>query len=178
MQQTAIYLAIGLAIGLISGALGIGGGVLMVPALMLLWGGEPEHFHKARGTSLAVLALPVVWPGAWRCFRDNHVDVTAAICIAVAFAAGTYMGADLVRYLPAATIRFGFGCIMLFLAMRYIISADDEASKAIGGLAAVALALPGFWALRLLGRRYPAPDLGKKMQEMAAEEQCEPDYYI
>ncbi len=178
MQQTATYLAIGLAIGLISGALGIGGGVLMVPALMLLWGGDDQHFHKARGTSLAVLVLPVVLPGAWKYFRYNQVDVTAALCIAVAFAAGAYLGADLVHHLPAPAIRFAFGCIMLFLAMRYIVSADDEASKAIGGLAAVALALPGYWALRLLGRRYPAPDLGKKMQEMAAEERCEPDYYI
>ena len=54
-----------------------------------------------------------------------------------------------------------------------------EASMAIGGLAAMAVALPAYWALRLLGRRYPAaPNLGKKMQEMAAQEQGEPDYYI
>ena len=97
----------------------------------------------------------------------------------MAFAVGGYVGAALVQYLPAAAIRFGFGCMMLFLAMRYILSADDEASMAIGGLAAMAVALPAYWALRLLGRRYPAPpDLGKKMQEMAAEEQGEPDYYI
>ena len=156
MQQTATYLAIGLVIGLVSGALGIGGGVLMVPALMLLWGGDDLHFHKARGTSLAVLVMPVVLPGAWKYFRDNHVDVTAAICIAVAFAVGGYVGAALVQYLPAPAIRFGFGCMMLFLAMRYILSADDEASMAIGGLAALALALPAYWALRLLGRSLSA----------------------
>jgi uncharacterized protein len=180
MQQLAMYLLIGLGIGLISGALGIGGGVLMVPALMLLT--TPGfNFDKARGTSLAVLVLPVALPGAWKYFCENHVDVKAAVAIAVAFAIGGYFGASLVQHLQGhgALIRFAFGCMMLFLAMRYILSSSDEASMAIGGLAALALALVAYWALRLLGRHYPPrPELGQKMQEMAEQEQGGHDYSI
>jgi hypothetical protein len=79
------YLALGLTIGLISGALGIGGGVLIVPALVWLFRFD---YLRATGTSLAVLVLPVVALGAWRYYSAGRVDVTAAVCIAVAFFVG------------------------------------------------------------------------------------------
>jgi uncharacterized protein len=179
MLQTIWYLLIGLAIGLVSGTLGIGGGVLLVPALLLLWGGDATHFDKARGTSLAVLALPVALPGAWKYFQNAQIDLMAALTIAVAFACGGYFGAAAVKYLPAEAIRFSFGCMMLFLAMRYILSTKNEAANAAGGLAALVFALASFYALRVLGRRHlPPPDLGQKIREIAAEEPAEPDYYI
>jgi uncharacterized membrane protein YfcA len=179
MVQYGWYLLIGLAIGLLSGTLGIGGGILLVPALMLLWGGDVTHFNKARGTSLAVLALPVALPGAWKYFQNAHIDLVAAVTIAAAFALGGYLGAAAVKHLPADAIRFSFGCMMLVLAMRYILSTNSEAANAVGGLAALGFALISFYALRLLGRRYLSqPNLGQKIQDIAAEEPPEPDYSI
>ena len=63
-MQTLLLLAIGLAIGTISGALGIGGGVLLVPALIWLC---RYDFPKAAGTTLAVLVPPIGLPAAWAC---------------------------------------------------------------------------------------------------------------
>ena len=75
------YLAIGLAVGTVSGALGIGGGVLMLPALWWLCEMPPT---KAAGTTLAVLVVPVVLPAAWEYYDKGHIDVRAALWIAVA----------------------------------------------------------------------------------------------
>ena len=179
MWQIVMYLAIGLGIGLVSGTMGIGGGVLLVPALMLLWGGDASHFNKARGTSLAVLVMPVVFPGALRYFKDNHVDVTAAVCVAVAFAVGGYAGAAIVHKIPAEALRMGFGFVMLFIAVRFIISTDKEAASAAAGIVAAVLATIFYFAMRALGRRHHArPSLHQKIQELAAEEPGGPDYYI
>jgi uncharacterized membrane protein YfcA len=179
MWQIALYLVIGLGIGLVSGTMGIGGGVLLVPALMLLWGGDPSHFNKARGTSLAVLVMPVVFPGAWRYFKDNHVDVTAAACVALSFAVGGYLGASLVHKLPTEGLRMGFGFVMLFIAVRFIISTDNEAASAAAGVVASVLATIFYFAMRALGRRHlTRPSLHQKIEELAAEEPGGPDYYI
>ena len=179
MLDIGIYLAIGLGVGLVSGTMGIGGGVLLVPALMLMWGGDPSHFNKARGTSLAVLVMPVVLPGAWKHFRDHHVDVSAAVCIGVAFAVGSYAGAAVVHKIPAEALRMAFGFVMLFIAMRFILSTNNEAANAATGLGATALALLAYFTLRALGRRHIVrPSLGGKIQEMAAQNPAGPDYYI
>jgi uncharacterized protein len=182
MWQIALYLLIGLGIGLISGVLGIGGGVLMVPVLMFFCG---FTFPKARGTSLAVLVMPVVLPAAWKYFHDlrdrplDSIDVSAAVWIAAAFAVGGYVGAGLVTYLPTEALRLCFGLVMLFVAMRFILSTDNDAATAAAGLAATVVALSVYAVLRALGRKHrPLPSLDKKMQEMAAQEQGPPDYYI
>jgi uncharacterized membrane protein YfcA len=180
MWQIALYLVIGLGIGLVSGTMGIGGGVLLVPALMLLWGGD-SHFSKARGTSLAVLVMPVVFPGAWKYFRENHVDLTAAVCVGLSFAVGGYLGASIVHKIPAEALwlRMGFGFVMLFIAVHFIISTNNEAAIAAAGLVAAALATIFYFAMRALGRRHLArPSLHQKIQEQAAEEPGGPDYYI
>ena len=73
------YLVIGLVAGLASGVLGIGGGVLIVPALIALMRESPA---RATGTSLAALLLPVGALGAWEYYRRGDVNVAAAAWIA------------------------------------------------------------------------------------------------
>jgi hypothetical protein len=182
MLDVVRLLLIGLGIGVVSGLLGIGGGVLLVPLLMLFCG---FSFAKARGTSLAVLVMPVVLPAAWRYFHDlrdkpgDSIDVSAAVWIAASFIVGGYIGAALVSYLPAEKLRLCFGLVMLFIAMRYIISTDDDASAAAAGLLATVMALIVFAVLRVIGRRYmPPPNLGTKIQEASVQEHTGPDYYI
>jgi uncharacterized membrane protein YfcA len=182
MMDVVRFLFVGLGIGLVSGVLGIGGGVLMVPVLMFFCG---FSFAKARGTSLAVLVMPVVLPAAWRYFHDlrdkpgDSIDIAAAVWIAASFVVGGYVGAALVTYLPAEKLRLCFGVLMLFVAMRYIISTDDEASAAAAGLGATLMALTVLAILRAVGRRYmPPPNLGAKIQEASAQEHTGPDYYI
>ena len=68
--QYLTYVAIGLTIGSVSGVLGIGGGVLLVPAL--IWLCKGFDMKKATGTSLAILIPPIGLPAAWRCHRPTR----------------------------------------------------------------------------------------------------------
>src|SRR5580693_6972309 len=100
------FVLIGLVVGSLSGVLGIGGGVLLVPALIWLCGFDPK---KAAGTSLAILIPPIGLPAAWRAYNDRLVDLEAALWIAGAFMVGAYASRGLVQYLDDQTLRVSFG---------------------------------------------------------------------
>ena len=170
------YILIGLTVGSISGALGIGGGVLLVPALIWLCGFEQS---KAAGTSLAVLVPPIGLPAAWKYHVEKRIDLDAAIWIAVAFAIGAYLGASAVHYLPARMLRLSFGLMMMYIAMRFLISSDSEVANAEAGLVAFALAWLSYLGLRALGRRHLArPDLGEQIRTARQQGRGGIDYHI
>jgi uncharacterized membrane protein YfcA len=172
-----IYIAIGLSIGSVSGVLGIGGGVLIVPALIWLCDLEPK---KAVGTSLAILIPPIGLPAALEAYRKDYVDLTAALWIAGAFMIGAYSSRLLVEYVPVAWFRLAFGLIMIFVAMRFILASDSEAASAAGGITAAAAAWLGYLGLKWLGRRHalPPPQLGEQIQKQHEEQAKGPDYHI
>ena len=175
-MRILLYLALGWGIGTLSGALGIGGGILLVPALMWLCGFD---YPRAAGTSLAILVPPIGLLAAMRAYADKRVDLEAAACVAVAFAGGAYVGAVLVNVIPAATLRLAFGLMMLFIAMRFVLSADTEAANAAAGLFAALMAWLAFLALRALGRRHlPRPELGSHIRQAARRGRGEGDYQI
>ena len=141
-----LYLGIGLTVGCASGALGIGGGVLLVPALIALCHFEPG---RAAGTSLAVLMIPVCLPAAWKALGQGRVDLEAAGWIAAAFAVGAYAGVSAVPYLSEQLLRFLFGLLLIGIGVRFLVQVNDTAY----GLAAAFLAGPGFLAWRAFSRR-------------------------
>jgi uncharacterized membrane protein YfcA len=179
MPNIVYCLLLGFAIGGISGLLGIGGGVLLVPALMWLFGFRQS---EAAGISLAILVLPIGLPAVWKYYTDGHLRVDhleAAAWIAVAFAAGTYAGAALVGSIPLSALRLGFGLMMVYIAVRFILASDSEAANAGVGLVAVAFAWLGYYGLRLVGRKHLArPDLGEQIRAMKEQGWGENDYYI
>src|SRR5262245_102626 len=104
-MKILLYLTIGLTIGGLSGMLGIGGGVLMMPALMWLLNAEQR---QAQGMTLAILALPVVLPGVWGYYSQGLItgkDLAIAAWVAGAFAVGTYFGAYVQGYISVQTLR-------------------------------------------------------------------------
>jgi uncharacterized protein len=109
---------IGLVAGIASGFFGIGGGLVMVPALVYFF-----HFtqHKAQGTSLAVLTLPVVILGALKYYNEKNVDVYMALFIAISFVLGAYLGASIVTKMPSLTLQRIFGLLLLFFSIRMIL---------------------------------------------------------
>src|SRR2546425_3270633 len=80
-----LYLALGCAAGVLSGLIGIGGGVLIVPALVYLFG---MNQHKAQGTSLGALLLPVGALAFWEYYKAGSVEIKASILVAFGFAIG------------------------------------------------------------------------------------------
>jgi hypothetical protein len=120
MSATAVglLLLIGLLAGMLSGFVGVGGGIIMVPALVWLMGyGQ----HQAQGTSLAVLVLPVVALAAWNYHRQHPLDLRAVGLIAGAFVLGGYLGSRMSLSIPADAVKRVFGLVMLVAAIKLIL---------------------------------------------------------
>jgi uncharacterized membrane protein YfcA len=108
-----IILALGLAIGVLVGLLGIGGGALLVPAMVYLLGYDQ---HLAQGTSLFIL-LPPVGLGALREYwKNGQVDLRAGINCAVGFLLGGYAGGRIAVPMPSQDLRRIFGCFLILSA--------------------------------------------------------------
>jgi uncharacterized membrane protein YfcA len=173
-----LYLGIGLAVGMLSGAVGIGGGVLMLPALMWICG---QDHRLAAGTTLAVLVVPVVLPATYEYWANGYVDVKAALWIALAFAMGGYLGAVLRNHnaLPEEMVRLALGLFMMYIAINLVISSNSMATKAAAGVTAMVLAWLACLWLRGIGKRSLAkPKLQDLIRRMDEKGHGDPDYYI
>lgn len=113
--MSLIYLVIGLAAGLLSGIFGIGGGILIVPALLLIGRMSPA---TATGTSLGALLLPVGALGAWEYYKNGHVNVRASLFIALGLLVGAYFGARFAQGLDPATAKRAFAVLLMVVSVR------------------------------------------------------------
>lgn len=109
------YLLIGLVAGVLAGVFGIGGGIVIVPALILLAGMKP---HTATGTSLGALLLPVGLLGAWQYWRKGHVDIAAAGLVALGLFVGALAGARIGLGMPPRLLERAFAVLLLVVAVR------------------------------------------------------------
>lgn len=116
-NSVLLLLLVGLVAGVLSGFVGVGGGVIMVPALVWLLGYSQ---HQAQGTSLAVLMFPVVFLAVRNYYRAGVIDPKVVACIAVAFVFGSYFGSKWSLALPMETVRKVFGGMMLLVALKLI----------------------------------------------------------
>lgn len=106
---------IGLAGGVLSGLFGIGGGLVIVPALILLLGMSAKH---AAGTSLAALLLPVGIFGALEYWRADYVDIRVAAVLALGILIGAFIGARVAIGLPNELIQRAFGVLLVLVGVR------------------------------------------------------------
>jgi uncharacterized membrane protein YfcA len=88
--MTSMILLVGLVVGMVSGVVGIGGGILFVPALIWLLGMDQ---HKAQGTSIGALLLPVGLFAFIEYYREGNADIRVALLLAAGFLVGGYFGA-------------------------------------------------------------------------------------
>jgi len=114
------FLAIGVGAGLLAGLFGIGGGVVIVPALMLVARMNPE---TATGTSLAALLLPVGTLGAWHYYVHGFVDIPVALWIALGLALGAWLGAQVGVMLPGRDLQRAFAVFLVLVAIHMWLSA-------------------------------------------------------
>lgn len=109
------FLVLGLVAGIMSGFFGIGGGLVIVPALIMIWHMQPQ---AATGTSLGALLLPVGVLGAWQYYRADFVDVRAAGLIAAGLLLGALLGAKVALELPTWLIQRAFAVFLVCAAAR------------------------------------------------------------
>ena len=119
-MEIIIYLILtGLAAGFLGGMVGIGGGVIIVPALVLLLGLSQ---HNAQGISLAMMLFPVGILGVWNYHKQGYVDFKYAGLLAIGFLAGSYLGSKFSLSLPQDVVKKVFAVVMIILALKILLT--------------------------------------------------------
>ena len=113
MINILLYILIGLFAGAISGLIGIGGGIIIVPALIYLF---KFSQHAAQGTTLAMLIPPIGILAALAYYKQGHVNLPAAGFICLGFVIGGFLGAKYAVGVPEVVLRKIFGVCLLFIA--------------------------------------------------------------
>jgi uncharacterized protein len=113
-------LAIGLVAGVLSGLFGIGGGILIIPALIFL---AKFPTKLALGTSLGALLLPVGLLGAYTYYQSGNLNIRASLLIAVGLFFGAWVGARLAQHISGATLQRMFAVFILLMAIRLWVEA-------------------------------------------------------
>ena len=114
-----ILIIIGLLAGILSGLVGVGGGILMIPLLIIFLGLSQ---HQAQGTALFAMLPPIGILAAINYYKEGFVKWEYAIVIAFTFLIGGYLGSKLSLSLPPQMVRRIFGVIMLLGAIKLISS--------------------------------------------------------
>jgi len=110
-----ILIVIGLVTGAVGGMLGIGGAIILIPALVYFVGFSQ---HEAIGTSLAVMLPPIGLFAAYNYYKAGQVNIKYALIIAAAFMIGSYFTSKLALKIPEDIIRKIFGVFLFFIALK------------------------------------------------------------
>jgi len=116
--QIIALLVVGLIAGIASGLVGIGGGLIIVPALVYFLGMSQ---HSAQGTTLAMLTIPVGILGAYNYYTQGHVNTKALLLIACTFVIGSFVGSKLALSIDQKTLKKVFGFVILGVSIKMIL---------------------------------------------------------
>ena len=114
-----LFVVLGLAAGILSGLFGIGGGILMVPVLVLVFGLSQ---HLAQGTTLALMVPPIGLLAAWTYYKQGHVDIKIAALICFGFFIGGLIGAKCATSIHPVLLKKLFGAVLLVAALKMILT--------------------------------------------------------
>lgn len=117
LQILLILLAVGLAAGFLSGMVGIGGGIIIVPVLVYFFGFTQ---HQAQGTTLFMFLLPIGILGVMNYHKQGYVDYKTALIICSTFVFGSYFGSKLSISLDQKTVKQIFGAIIILLGAKML----------------------------------------------------------
>jgi uncharacterized membrane protein YfcA len=126
IQTLFILISIGLCAGILSGFVGVGGGVIIVPALIYALGMSQ---YEAQGTSLFVILLPVGILAVNNYWKSGNIDWKFGLVIAIAFVVGGYFGSKLALRINPAIVKLIFGAIMAYVSIRMIMSGINTFSN-------------------------------------------------
>lgn len=113
-----ILVIVGLIAGAFSGLIGVGGGIIIIPALLYILGMSQ---HDAQGTSIAILLPPIGLMAAYTYYKAGHVNVYYAAIIAVTFFIGSYFGAKYAIQLPAYSLKKIFAIFLLLFGLKLLL---------------------------------------------------------
>lgn len=118
-SMVLILIVIGIITGIMAGMLGIGGAIIMIPALVYLLGISQQ---TAQGTSLAVMLPPIGVIATYNYYKAGYVNIKFAIILAVFFLVGSYFGSKLALNIPQNVLKKIFGVLLLLVAAKMLLS--------------------------------------------------------
>ncbi len=121
-----ILIIIGIAAGTLGGLVGVGGGIIIVPALVYFMNFSQM---QAQGTSLALIMLPVGFLGVMQYYKQGYIDFNIVIWLAVGFIAGSFLGSKISISLPQETVKKFFAILMILIAVKMLFF--DNKSKPV-----------------------------------------------
>lgn len=117
LHHFIIIAIIGLAAGLLGGLLGLGGAIIMIPAMVMFLGYSQQ---TAQGTALIMMVLPVGALAAYQYYENGYVEMKAALIMAVFFFVGGYFGARFATHIPQEILKKLFAVMLIILAVKML----------------------------------------------------------
>jgi uncharacterized membrane protein YfcA len=117
IQTILIIILVGIAAGILGGLVGVGGGIIIVPALVYFIGLSQK---TAQGTSLGLIMLPVGIFGVLQYYKQGHVDFKVVGMLAIGFLAGSYFGSKFALSLSQETVKKIFAGLMIVIAVKML----------------------------------------------------------
>ncbi len=133
MNSIPALLAFGLFIGTFAGLFGLGGGAILVPLLVLLFGMDQK---SAQGTSLAMILAPTAAPAIWNYHRGGFVEWRLMIWITPTMLVGSFIGAEIAKYLPQDVLRISFAVVLTYIAAYMVFAKLGNITTALAYSAA------------------------------------------
>ena len=124
IQTILIIITVGIAAGILSGLVGVGGGLVIVPSLVYFIGFSQK---TAQGTSLGLIMLPVGILGVLQYYKQGHVDFRVVGILALGFILGSFFGTKVALSLSQETVKKIFACLMILIAIKMLFF--DKAKK-------------------------------------------------
>jgi hypothetical protein len=118
-MNNILFSIVGLTAGCLSGLLGIGGGIILIPVFMFLFGMSQ---HQAQGTTLALMVPPIGLLAAWEYYKHGYVDLRIAGFVCLGFFIGGLFGAKIAAVIPDTPLEKIFGVVMLLVSLKMIFS--------------------------------------------------------
>lgn len=115
-------LALGLLAGYFSGLVGIGGGIIIVPVLVMLFGMSQ---HQAQGTTLALMVPPIGILAAMTYYQKGFVDIKVSALVCVGFVLGGYLGGKMSVAIPEQTLKTVFACLLIVVGLRMLLTGNN-----------------------------------------------------
>lgn len=116
-QTILIIILVGIAAGMLSGLVGVGGGIIIVPALVYFVGFSQK---TAQGTSLALILLPVGILAVLQYYKQGHIDLKIVGLLALGFIAGSFFGSKIALSLPQDTVKKIFAVLLIIIAIKML----------------------------------------------------------
>lgn len=117
IQNIIVLILIGIGSGMLSGLVGVGGGIIIIPSLIYFLKFDPK---LAQGTSLGILLLPIGILAVMQFYKAGKIDFNAVWIISLGFLLGSFFGSKISLSLPQETVKKIFACLMIVIAIKML----------------------------------------------------------